>query len=289
MVDKTIGVLTQIVRPLATDQYEAESVSEGTVRIDFDTLRCGPMLPAVSQALGFTIANIVEVEAATKAMRVTVRPADLGQGQDQMFAVTRHAVGVQTLLTLTTSAYSDFVFVAGWWSFAGIAFLNKCDVALCTSAVSGARAGVSMLRLCSVAPMLGAGAATQVVVPPIGTPVPNVNNALYNSLRTDQPPPQLFITAAVSSTTVPITGIEVYSKPLGLAIGSTRLLAGEQNIAPQRIFDAAANGSYQPYTMPLNTGFTISGEGPAAGTSQTLNVSANFQWDEWIPVPPDRI
>jgi hypothetical protein len=284
-----ISDLTGIVRPVATDVYEVESVAEGSVKNDHWTLLQGPMLPAISQALGYTSANIVEVEANTKAMRVTVRPTDLGGGQDQMFTVSRHAVGIQTSLTLTTLSYTDFSFVAGWWTWTGIAFLNKVSVSMCTSAVSGARTGPSMLRLTEVNPMIALSAATNLFVPPMGTPSPNASTGLFSSLKNDQLQPSLFLAATLTNTSIAYSGLEVFSKPLGLVFGGARLLAGEQNIPPTMLFDAWANGSYQPYTMATNTGFSIAGDGPAAGTSQTINVAASLQWDEWVPAPQDRI
>jgi hypothetical protein len=284
----TIGGLTGVVRPVATDKFEAESLVEGSVSMDLPTLLCGPMLPAISQVLGFTSANIVEVEAATKAMRVTVRPTDLGMGQDKMFNVSRHAVSVQTSLTLTTVSYTDFSFVAGWWTWPGVAFLNKCTASLCTSALTGARSGVSMLRLTEVNPMIALSAATNLFVPPIGTPAPNASNGLFSSLNGKQLQPSLFMAATLTNTSIGYSGLEIFSKPLGIAMGSTRAIVGEQNIAPVVLFDAYANGGFEPYAMATNTGFSLAGDGPGAGTSQTVNVAASFQWDEWLPSPVDR-
>lgn len=288
MVDKTIGALDPIVRPLATDVYETESLTEGSVRIDFDTLRCGPMLPAVTQALGFTAANIVEVEAATKAMRVTVRPTDLGGGQDQMFTVTRHAVGAQASLTLTTASYADYGFFAGWWDFSGLAFLNKCSISMCTSAVSGTRVGNCVMRLSKVSPMLSPGPSSTLIIPPL-TAAANAPSGDFSSLDIRQVTPQLFLTVAQASTSLVTAGIEQQTKSLSVAVGNCRAVVGEQNIKPHALFDAWDNGSYQPYTMSIGHGFVVTADGPAASTSQTINVSANFQWDEWIPVAPDRI
>lgn len=288
MVDKTIGAETLIVRPLASDFYEAESLTEGSVKIGHQTLLDGPMLPAIAQALGFTSANIVEVEANTLAMRVTVRPTDLGGGQDQMFNVTRHAVGAQSSLTLTTATYADFGFFAGWWDFSGLAFLNKCSVSMCTSAVTGTRVGNCVMRLSKVVPMLSPGPGTTLFVPPLSVASPNPSGD-YSSLDIHQVPPQLFLTASQGSVALAISGIEQQSKSLSVAVGNCRTVVGEQNIQPHTMFDAWNQGSYQPYTMSINTGFIVTADGPAAATSQTINVSANFQWDEWIPVAPDRI
>lgn len=239
----------------------------------------------LTQLKGATPANIAEVETATKALRATIRAADLGGGIDNAFSYNRHMVSFIIPLSTTTTAVLDVVQLAAFWGFTGIALLNKLSVSLGTTAISGARAGNAVVRLQEMFPMVTVGST--IWIPPQNVSAPNAN---YNSLKQNQVPPCINIggnAAGNSGGYTTMAGNRNLNMPLGIAIGKCTS-AIENNIPPMWLFDAMGTGKYTPYVMSTFTGFCVSMSLPAAVTSQTVNMAVTMQWDELIADGGDR-
>lgn len=275
--------------PAGTNMLESEQAGGTSVYSTIDEV-LNPVMPAVTQLQGYTIANVAEVEAATKALRAMLRAEDIAFGADAVFAVSRHMLGAQCAISATTQALT---FAAGTgtvlgavWGFNGLALLKKCTVSVVTSAVSGARLGNISCRLHRNWPAINTVAVTSDILPPIGPAggggvgamLPSSN---YNTMNIQQAQPLMVVSIGSAAASIVTGGIES-SKALGVAMGGAQSAVG-QNIPPTTIFDCVGGG-YEPYVMIANTGFNVTLDVPAAVTSQTLSVSVNLQWDEWIPI-----
>lgn len=241
-------------------------------------------LASVTQILGYTPANILEVEANTRAARVTYRAQAGGPAEEMAYCISEHSLGMtfEHSATTTWPAYAE-VMTAGNPGMPMISMLRKMTVGAATKAVTGARLGVSKLELYQIYPLVGMGQTFQWILPSLTTlPAPSalvtqVGNT--KSLRCTQDNPLWIVQGAFSIAPAATTavGVVTTSKPVGVAQGEAKSAIGT-NIVPSVVFDHMAAG---PLVLPPFSGLVLGAIFPAAVTSQTVDYFVNMQWTEW--------
>jgi hypothetical protein len=242
------------------------------------------VLAAVAQLSGYTPANIAEVEAGTKAMRVTFRENDApGSLVNRAFTVSHHAIGMTLPVNATTGAIAASPILTAGLIHPCVAILRKMTFGCVTTALTGTRSGLIRMRLLEYLPIFTVDAFTQWFLPPLGTSSivssMTVGN-LFSSLKGNQPQPMMIMSSLPGAST--IGGINIGSKTLGDAVGDASVTVGKQNIPQTTIFD---HMQHSPFVMGPNNGFLVTLDSPAAGTSQSIQCFVNVIWDELQPVP----
>lgn len=270
MTDKKITDLPDAARLdsvtyLEVEQTVAGSQASGRVlanSLPFDTF---PM-DALGQVIGYTVGNTAEVEANTRAVRMTLRSQD--SLDPDAFQVNRYAFGDSTTFNLTTSGLVGNNLFLGVLLRQGCALIRKLSVSLATTAVSGTRNGTASMALFRSDSMSSAGTFNQ-VLPSNRTIGLNVN----------QSPPVLFLGDGQGSSLS--TGTLMDAQMLGIAEAGVTGVVGT-NIREQALFEAKPGEL--PVVLTNWTGFLIQCTVPAAATSQSLIASMNIRWDELVPI-----
>jgi hypothetical protein len=264
-------------RPLVIDSGLQQELPAGDYLAD-------PVLAAIAQLSGYTSANIAEVEAGTKALRVTFRENDgPGSSFDRAFTISRHALGMTVPVSATTAAISAQPIVTAGLVHPAIVILKKVTLGCVTTALTGTRAGLLRMQLKEYLPIFTLDSFQQWILPPLGTSstVDSMTTGnLFSSLKGSQPQPMLNLSSLPGG--VSIGGINITSKTLGDAVGDASVTVGKQNIPPTTIFD---HMQHSPFVIGPNNGFLVTLDSPAAGTSQTIRSFINMVWDELQPIP----
>jgi hypothetical protein len=238
-------------------------------------------LSPIAQIRGTNDVALAQVEAATRALRVTPKTLALDDG----WVVNHYHAGRNQTISLTTASMAGAPLATFAMPYSGIACLNKFIVTgVVTSAVVGARVGPGKLTLRKA---LYANTPIQDmnVGSPNASPWPDapMGGAGLKSLFGRQAP--ALMTSNLWTTAASTLGRndELAEAPGGFK--STPV--GDQNFGNVTLFDAWESGQYKPLILLPGNGFELGLVSPAAVTSQSLDWSAIVQWDEWVPFQPD--
>jgi hypothetical protein len=237
-------------------------------------------LASLTQVLGDTSANILEVETATKAARVVFEPSG-SSPREALFDICHYRAGVPVNGNANTAAISacEMISMANAFSNGTIGILRRVTAGMNTSAISGARIGVCAIEMYEIFSVYNMNALASRFVPPGGggsdgacTISPN-----YCSLNSRQSQPQLIVQRGTGGAAVPAFSGLNQGFDINLVFGTVKTAVG-LNIPPTVLFDHQING---PFVMPRGSGFSVVYTAPAAVTSQSLNGFVNVAWDEW--------
>jgi hypothetical protein len=247
-----------------------------------------PVLAALTQIAGLDGTTLLEVEANTKAGRVTLRANEAGSLFEQAYDVGHYCIGFGGSFAFTTTWPAEADMAAIEWFGPGIAVIRKLWISLATTAITGARAGLGHVFLNELKPAVGSPGTNQWVTPPLpGGNVLNANSFQNNnSLRQRQIAPQIIIGCAgfnigPASALLGFTGAQS-TKSVADAMFGVKAAIGT-DLPPTSLIDTYMGG--QPLVLEAAQGLVLQLVYPAAGTSQTVNYTVNMVWDEWYPSP----
>jgi hypothetical protein len=207
---------------------------------------------AASQIQGFTTANIVEVEANTRAMRVTLRPEDFG-------SLGIYAEGKTSAIMAAGLGAAAPIFSARWSHATNLCLIKRVTLSLGADTVAFA-AGSALFNLFVARSWSAAdtAGATAVAMTPTGN---------QNKLRTTGMGTTLFATGDILiSTTGTITAgtRTLDSNPIGALALGVQATAGIPILAPWPMWDVRP-GEY-PLLLAQNEGIVLQATVPATGT-----------------------
>jgi hypothetical protein len=236
-------------------------------------------LTPIAQVRGTNDVTLAQVEAATRALRVTPKTLALDGG----WVVNHYHAGRNQSISLTTASMAGAPLATFGMPYSGIACLNKFVVTgVVTSALVGARVGPGKLTLRKA---LYANTAIQDMN--VGSSVPWPDNSMggagLKSLFGRQAP-ALMVSALWTTAASTLGSNDLLAEVTG---GFKSSPVGDQNFGNVTLFDAWETGQYKPLICLPGNGFELGLVSPAAVTSQSLDWSANLQWDEWVPFQPD--
>lgn len=215
------------------------------------------------QVAGFTVANIMEVEAATRAARVTIKPADYG------------ALGIYSLAQVSGVMAAGLaaaapIFSWRWGDATRFAVLKKLIISAGNTAT--AFAAGTVLFNAFIARSFSASDTAGTDITPTGN-----GNKLRTSMGTT-----LLTSARISSTATLTAGTRTLdANPFGSLCSSIPAVAGTPLIPPTPLFQAQA-GDY-PVVFAQNEGVVIQATVPATGT---WSFSVQAQWEEFTAYVP---
>jgi hypothetical protein len=225
----------------------------------------------------------LEVEANTRAVRVTYRAADTVL--DQLFSVSEHSLGFHCTITEGTAWIANTeVLTFGMPFFSAIAFLRRLTLSAATSGIVGTRTGVATYMLNQIEPHAGMGSTGRWIMPavtlienPIHTGGPNVKS---KNSRQDSPLLNVETCGLGAATSAPgVTGILTTSKNLATVARSVKA-AIDTDLPPTVIYDHLHEG---PFVMSPLRGLSLNATYPVAGTSQGVHFCGTLEWTEWQP------
>jgi hypothetical protein len=162
-----------------------------------------PTLAAVTQVAGLNGTTLLEVEANTKAGRVTLRSNDGGSLIEQAFDVGHYAMGITGSYSATTTFVPSDMLMGEWFG-PGYCVIRKLEVMCGTSAVVGTRAGRGNIVLSELKPAVGSPSTNNWVTPP--NPSGNLVNIAvqsnFHSLKTRQLAPEVVMASTPESTLI---------------------------------------------------------------------------------------
>lgn len=210
-----------------------------------------------TQLNGFTTANVAEVEATTKALRVTPKPIDYG-------ALGIYAVGSPTGVMSAGLGAAAPIFSFRWGDSSGkVAVIKKVLVSAGgITAFTAGQVTLSLVRLLSFTASDSAGTSL----------VPSGNmNKLRTSMATS-----LVTDLRISSTITLTAGTRTPdTNPIGSATGSTTATAGTVMMPPTELFRASA--ADYPLVFAQNEGMAVLATVPAGGT---WTGAVSIVWEE---------
>lgn len=260
------------------------------------------------------MATALEVESATKAARVTLRPDDINSPNASGVIIGRYAWSSANYWNVNaTNAFQYYTLSAGqpatkgihmifsWVNAGGIAIIKKVTANLVTGALTGTRNGLAamyMYRAYGLGPALLVPAANlnQVPFPPSqGGSVTGVSSGPSSTTNTEgagstgmlanQPPSQARVDIYNSGSTFGAAAKGyIDTNPIGFIQGAAPNSAGGNIFVNEVLYDYVT--AEQPLILVQGTGFQIMVDIPAAATSQTIGCFCNIQWDEWTPLSP---
>lgn len=244
-------------------------------------------LDTTSQLIGLTSGNIAEVEAATRALRVTLRDDDFnipGWKIGRYQAGVAH--GVNTQESPLTGATIDQGVVALFWiptNGPGFAVIKRITVSLITAALSGARNGTCKMEVVKIVSELGDGTGRGNALLPTSN-ISVAGKPLVLGLSNRQTAPQLGVNFANTASAILGSNTALEGQAFATIEGGAKNLAGSSQFVNELLWD------YRVAEMPLICttcwGALIRLTMPAAVTSQTFHFCANVTWDEWVPAAP---
>jgi hypothetical protein len=240
-------------------------------------------LAAITQVLGDTSANILEVETATKAARVVYQPLGGGNSslREALFDVGHYRVGCPVVGNANTAAITscEMITMANPFSAGTIGILRKVTAGMSTFAVAGARLGLCSIQMNEIFAVYNMNSQAFRMIPPGGGGGDGQNTISgdYCSLNSKQSQPQLIVQRNTGGASVPAFSGLQYGVYINQLIGPAKSAIG-LNIPPTVLFDHQVNG---PFMMARGSGFSVTYTAPAAVTSQSLNGFVNVAWDEW--------
>lgn len=215
-----------------------------------------------TQIAGATSANIMEVEAATKAGRFTPKPVDYG------------SLGIYSLAAASGTMAAALAANSPIWSFrwgsANLAVVKKVIISAGNTATAFA-AGVVTFNLFVARSFTIADTGGTSILP----------SGSQNKLRTSMGT-TLLSDVRISSTATLTAGTRTLdTNPIGSISTSVPATGGTTLLNPQALFQAQA-GDY-PAVLAQNEGLVIQATVPATGT-WTFSVQA--QWEELTAYVP---
>jgi hypothetical protein len=240
------------------------------------------VLPATAQFEGYTIANIAEIEAATKALRVT--PRAFGDMTDSVLCCNRFAMGLQISHVATTTFLANSEVLTLMNLSANPVAIRRIGLSVATVALTGARVG--LMRVCGMQMYACTSMYNHAFLfnPPVG----QADNfgANVSGLKLRQNSPTLFIGCSQNSLApngVPgFTAVVSGGRTIGEVTGGAPAAVGT-NVKPYWFFDSYGE---EPFWLHPTMGLFINSTFPAAGTSQTIRYALSLVWDEWLPATP---
>lgn len=200
------------------------------------------------QIQGFTTANILEVDANTKAARVTLRPEDYG-------TLGIYSLGAPSGIMAASLAANSPVFSFRWGDATRFALLKRVLLSLAcdTTAFGTPGAGVFNMFIARSFSVADTGGGS---VLPTGS---------FNKLRTTGMGTTLASDIRISSTATLTAGTRTKdSFAAGSLVTGFPNTAGIQILAPTPIFDQRPGE--HPLMLAQNEGFVIEASVPVTGT-----------------------
>lgn len=273
---------------VATDRLRSGALvtvqeTNGPRQLTSELLTLGLSWEATTQLIGFTPANIAEVETNTRALRTTLRPDDVTiNGQGWTVGRYMHSAGIYFEgQSNTTTAIVGGECVTFHWNSTGIAIPKKVMVSLVTGGLAGTRVGTSRMEmfLSSQAISIASGLSS----PPIET-IAGAGGFGNSGLNSRQPFSQALLNyAAVTSGAA--AGHALETNPVASVVAGAPSTAGSTQIQGHVLYDWRQEE--QPIVLTAYRGFSILMTVPGAGTSQDIMWDVTIQWDEWVPVIPN--
>lgn len=219
-------------------------------------------MTASAQIAGNTSANIAEVEANTKALRVTLRPEDVGSlGVYSLSSVTG-------LIAAGMAANKD-IFAFRWHDATRLALVKRVTISLGNDATAFT-AGTFSIGLFRALSFTASFTTNGTDITPTGS---------QNKLRTTGFGTTLLTQAYILSTSASgITGstMTLDTSPVGIVTGGIPNVAGTNMSPPFALFDQRP-GEY-PLTLATDEGFVIRAIAvPATGT---WKLGVKVDWSE---------
>jgi hypothetical protein len=235
-----------------------------------------PVMPALGQIEGFTLANIAEVEAATKALRTVLRYPN--GDNESVLQIGRYSMGFQTshVATTTFTANSEILTLANLSPV--IVGINEIILSVATAAVTVTRAGQCRFALQQILPINAMYGAAGFLQPSTAAGAGN------QSMRTLQPPPSLIVGQSSTGVGGPPAFIgKLITSPTIAEVDAGADATVSTNLKPTSLLDRFAG---TPIYLAPNTGLYLGSTFPAASASQTVNYAITIQWNEWSLRPP---
>jgi hypothetical protein len=212
-----------------------------------------------TQVQGFTLANLLEVEANTKAARVTLRPEDFG-------GLGIYSVGGVSGLMAAGLAGASRIFSFRWGDTTRLALVKRVTFSAGNDSTAFT-AGTCLFNMFR--------AQSFTVSDTVGTSlVPTVNQ---NKLRTTGMGSSL-LTSARIATTLAVSGGTITTtdaQPVGALCCSVPNVAGSAMLSPWPLFEAMPGE--HPLVLAQDEGFLIQATVPATGT---WKFSVRVDWTE---------
>lgn len=217
-------------------------------------------MTASAQIAGSTSANIAEVEAGTKALRVTLRPEDYGSLGIYSLA------GVSALVTAGLTAASR-VFSWRWGDSTRFALVKRVTLSAAGDATAFA-AGTCIFNMFRVLSFTVGDTTSSSSILPSGN---------QNKLRTTGMGTTLLSNANISQGAAISGGTLTTpdSQPVGSIVTSVGTVAGTAFLAPYPLFDQRPGE--HPLLFAQNEGFMIQATVPITGT---WKFAVKVDWSE---------
>lgn len=216
-----------------------------------------------TQISGATAANILEVEANSKAARFTPKPVDWG-------SLGIYSLGATSGTMAAALAANSPVFSFRWGNASNLAVVKKILLSAGNTATAFT-AGICIFQLFIARSFTIADTGGTSVLPS------GASNKLRASMGTT-----LLSDARISSTATLTAGTRTLdAQPVGAIGVSEPATAGTPILQPQPLFIALA-GDY-PIVLAQNEGFVIQATVPATGT---WTFSVQVQWEELASYVP---
>lgn len=289
----------------AADRLRSASLFElqdqtivGSPQMDAITLGAGIPFDTTTQLLGFTAANTMEVEATTLAARLTLRPDEINY-PPAGWSIGRYSWSTSQFGYVSIGAGAiapnHIIMEFGWLNVAGIAIIKKVKASFAVGASTNTAAGVAGFQMMRTYG-LGVGLDTSSVISPgsqggrgIGGRSPANTST---GMKTNQGPTQARINAGINRTSTDRgggnAGQNAFVDPNPIGAVATGMIAG----AGKSVFRDASLFDWmiaeQPLILVPGTGFEVQWTMPStsAGSSSTVMVFCNMQWDEWTLSAP---
>lgn len=202
---------------------------------------------AVSQIAGFTIANLLEIEAGTKAARVTLRPEDYG------------ALGFFSLAQTSGLMAAGLGAAAPVWAFrwgdaTRLALVKRVVVSVGNDATAFAAGSILLKLFVARSWSLSDSSGTSML------PVSN-----ENKLRTTGMATTLLTDCRISNTATLTAGTRTKDgNPIGCVVAGVPATAGSNLVPPTDIF--VAQPGDHPLVLAVNEGLVLEATVPITGT-----------------------
>lgn len=282
MAVKQISDLTVTDRIRSATQFELQDPNNGSGYVTADILTNGVPFDTTTQFAGLTVANVMEVEAATKAGRIVCHPEAAVPG----FTVGHYSycctdagyISLGAAAALTDKVVTD---ISNIW--AGLIIVKKINVSLITGALSGTRNGAAASKLWKASGRAGgAGGSTFSPGSQGGVvPFPAASGIGNLGLRTNQPQSMAQVNTVAGTTAT--VGAYKDVNPLSVVAGGAKNAVGNHFVnAPLYDWFVAE----QPIVLTMNQGLSVTFTLPSAVTSQTFDAMVTMLWSEWMPYSP---
>lgn len=215
-------------------------------------------MTASAQIAGFTVANILEVEANTKAARVTLRPEDYGSLG--IYSVA----GATGALTGFTALSEMFSF--RWGDTTRFALVKRVVISAGIATALGA-AGAFTFHLFTARSFTASQTGGSSILP----------SGNQNKLRTTGMGTTLATSIRIATTAALGAGTKTNdTNPIGTIVTASALAAGSQILAPYAIWEAKPGE--HPLLLAQDEGLVLQASSPSATGTWTIGV--RMDWTE---------